>query len=44
MFLELLKENLVVEITNLVNNSDDSELDEYCMFMKETILNTSGNN
>ncbi len=43
MFEKLLDDKIVVEITNLVQNTD-KETDEYLEFMKGVILNTSGIN
>lgn len=43
MFQKLLDEQIVLEITNLVNNTD-KDTDEYLEFMKGVILNTSGIN
>lgn len=43
MFENLKKENIIIDITNLVNNLD-ADTDAYCEFMKDVILNTSGLN
>ena len=44
-FEELKNENLIIEIKALVNASDDlDDIDGYCSFMREMILNTSGLN
>lgn len=43
MFNDLVKENIIIDITNLVNNLNE-DTDTYCEFMKGVILNTSGLN
>lgn len=43
MFEDLKKENIIIDITNLVS-SLDGDTDAYCEFMKGVILNTSGLN
>ncbi len=43
MFEELKKENIIIDITNLVGNLE-TDTDAYCEFMKGVILNTSGLN
>ena len=43
MFEDLKRENIIVEITNLVNKIE-TDKDAYCEFMKGVILNTSGLN
>lgn len=43
MFNDLVKENIIIDITNLVNNLNE-DTDTYCEFMKDVILNTSGLN
>lgn len=44
MFNDLKNENIIIEITNLVKGGIEKDADEYCQFMKEIILNTSGIN
>ena len=44
MYQKLVDEKVVIEITNLVNHTDDTDVDAYCEFMREVILNTSGLN
>jgi len=43
MFEYLKKENIIIDITNLVGNLQE-DTDAYCEFMKGVILNTSGLN
>ncbi len=43
MFEDLKKENIIIDITNLMGNLE-VDCDEYCEFMKGVILNTSGLN
>ncbi len=43
MFENLKKENIIIDITNLIGNLD-ADTDAYCEFMKGVILNTSGLN
>mgnify|MGYP000054576866 FL=1 len=44
-FDELKNENLIIEIRALIDESDDlDDIDGYCQFMREMILNTSGLN
>lgn len=43
MFEDLKKENIIIDITNLVGNLEP-DADAYCEFMKGVILNTSGLN
>lgn len=43
MFEDLKKENIIIDITNLIGNLD-ADTDAYCEFMREVILNTSGVN
>ncbi len=46
MFNELKNEGVIVELKSLVEKADDfkNDLDNYCEFMLETFLNTSGVN
>jgi len=46
MYEELKKEQIIVELKNLVNKAEEckSEVDCYCEFMRETFLATSGLN
>ncbi len=44
MFNDLKKEKLIIEITNLIQNGQADDIDDYCEFMKDVILNTSGLN
>ena len=43
MFEDLKKENIIIDITNLVGNLE-ADADAYCEFMKGVILKTSGLN
>ena len=45
-FENLKNENIIIEIRNLVNDCENFEddIDSYCAFMREVILNTSGVN
>ena len=46
MYDDLRNEKIIIEIVNLVNDIEEFEedIDAYCTFMKEVILNTSGIN
>ncbi len=46
MFDDLKKENIIIELKNLVDKADEfkSDIDCYCEFMRETFLATSGLN
>lgn len=46
MYEELKKQQIIVEITELVDKAEEfsNELDSYCEFMRETFLATSGIN
>lgn len=47
MFDDLNKKKIIIEIAELVNDEDDfdeEDMDEYCAFMKEMFLKTSGLN
>ena len=46
MYDDLRNEKIVIEIINLVDDIEqfESDVDAYCSFMKEFILNTSGLN
>ncbi len=46
MYDDLRNEKIIIEIVNLVNDIEEFEedIDAYCAFMKEVILNTSGIN
>lgn len=45
MFEDLVKQNIIIDLQKLVDNSAiDEELDSYGNFMKEVILNTYGIN
>ncbi len=44
-FENLKNENIIIEIRALIDESDDlDDIDGYCQFMREMILNTSGLN
>lgn len=44
-FDDLKNENVIIEIRALIDASDDlDDIDGYCQFMREMILNTSGLN
>ena len=46
MYDDLKKDEIIVEIVNLIDNIEDYEeaIDAYCQFMKGVILSTSGLN
>lgn len=46
MYEDLRNEKIIVEIINLVDNIEqfENDVDAYCTFMKEVILNTSSLN
>ena len=46
MYDDLKNEEIIVEIVNLVENIEayKAEVDAYCEFMREVILNTQGLN
>lgn len=46
MYEDLKNEKIIIEITNLVENTEkiQEDIDAYCQFMKSVILNTSGLN
>ena len=46
MFYELKKENVIVDLENLVKRAKDfdEDISSYAIFMKEQILSVSGNN
>ncbi len=46
MYDDLRNEKIVIEIINLVDDIEqfENDVDAYCSFMKEVILNTSGLN
>ena len=46
MYEKLKDENIIVDITNLVQKVEkfEEDIDSYCEFMKGVILNTSGIN
>ena len=46
MYEDLVKQNIIVELKELVDNveSFDNDLDSYCDFMRQVILNTTGIN
>ncbi len=46
MYEDLKNEKIVIEIINLVENIEqfENDVDAYCAFMKDVILNTSGLN
>ena len=46
MYEEFKDEKIIVEIINLMEAAEEiqQDIDSYCQFMKEVILNTSGLN
>lgn len=46
MYEDLKKEQIIIELKNLVNKTDGfkTDIDCYCEFMRETFLATSGLN
>lgn len=46
MYEELKKQQIIIEMQNLVNKAEEfkNEADAYCEFMRETFLATSGIN
>ncbi len=46
MYYELKKENVIVDLENLVKSAKDfdEDLSSYARFMKEQILSVTGNN
>ncbi len=46
MYDDLRNEKIIIEIVNLTQNIEqfENDIDSYCEFMKEVILNTSGLN
>ncbi len=46
MYNDLKNEKIIVEIVNLIDKieSFENDVDAYCAFMKDVILNTSGLN